>query len=163
MDKSLALANTIDAEVAANGNVVLPADLAALAASALRAQAMAGQTDEKGRSMTYWGGLAKPVTVEMIQAGERYYATYGLGYHPNNFAELYLAMRPLDPYVVALERDARRYRWLRDNLQILAGKEYSRIMGKHIDGVFDDLSAAVDSQMQDAAIDQAPGESDGQV
>lgn len=72
----------------------------------------------------------------------------------------YKAMRPLDPYVVALERDARRYRWLRDNLQILAGKEYSRIMGKHIDGVFDDLSAAVDSQMQDAAIDKAREKSD---
>lgn len=28
-------------------------------------------------------------------------------------AQAYRAMRPLDPYIVALERDARRYRWLR--------------------------------------------------
>ena len=102
------------------------------------------------------------VTDEMKAAGAKAFVgvedqhTYTVAEH------VYLSMRPLDPYVVALERDARRYRWPRnnatehcDNQQPYIAVHVQNDWGKWREKLYE-------GEELDAAIDQARGESDGQ-
>ena len=82
-----------------------PDDVLREAASALRAQAMSASPD----------AVNDELPIEMLEAGAVAYENSGFHDLIGPIDAAYRVMRPLDPYVVALERDAGRYRWLRDH------------------------------------------------
>lgn len=44
-----------------------------------------------------------------------------------------------------LRKDAERMQWVRKNIRVLKGTEYSRIMGQHVWGSWDKIDAAIDA------------------